>query len=77
MTVIVICSMKNGEIFQYKGERTRELMVDYAERMAQPPIQHVYDSSTLKDKMSGGNKFFLFVGDQEGSSWVKSECFLT
>lgn len=62
--------MKSGEIFQYKGERTRELMVDYAERMAQPPIQHIYDSATLKEKIVGEHKFFLYVGDQEDPTWV-------
>lgn len=45
-------------------------MVDYAERMAQPPIQHIYDSATLKEKSSSGHKFFLYVGDQEGPAWV-------
>lgn len=62
--------MKNGETFHYKGERTREILVDYAERMALPPIQVIGDSSSMKDKINSKQNFFLYVGDNEGSTWV-------
>lgn len=62
--------MKNGENFHYKGERTRETLVDYAERMALPPIQVIGDSNTMKNKIDSHQKFFLYVGDNAGSSWV-------
>jgi hypothetical protein len=63
-------SMKNGETFHYKGERTRETLVDYAERMALPPIQVIGDSNTMKEKINSQQKFFLYVGDNIGSTWV-------
>lgn len=62
--------MKNGETFHYKGERTRETLVDYAERMALPPIQVIGDSNTMKNKINFQQKFFLYVGDNGGPTWV-------
>ena len=62
--------MKNGETFHYKGERSRENLVDYAERMALPPIQAIGDSSNMKDKINSKQNFFLYVGDNVGSTWV-------
>ncbi|KAI9565415.1 hypothetical protein GHT06_009207 [Daphnia sinensis] len=61
--------MKNGETFHYKGERTRETLVDYAERMALPPIQVIGDSNTMKNKINSQQKFFLYVGDNAGPTW--------
>lgn len=62
--------MKNGETFHYKGERSRDILVDYAERMALPPIQIIGEPTTLKDKINSKQSFFLYVGDNEGSTWV-------
>lgn len=62
--------MKNGETFHYKGERSRENLVDYAERMALPPIQMIDDSTIMKDKIKSGQNFFLYVGDNTGTTWV-------
>lgn len=66
----IFCSIKNGETFHYKGERSRESMVDYAERMALPPIQVIGDPSTIKEKMKIKQSFFLYVGENEGPLWV-------
>ena len=63
--------MKNGETFHYKGERSRENLVDYAERMALPPIQMIDDSTIMKDKIKSGQNFFLYVGDNTGTTWVR------
>lgn len=68
--IFLSSSMKNGETFHYKGERSREAMVDYAERMALPPIQAIGESSTMKAKIKSKQSFFLYVGDYEGSLWV-------
>ncbi len=62
--------MKNGETFHYKGERSRENLVDYAERMALPPIQVIGDSNAMKDKINSKQNFFLYAGDNAGSTWV-------
>lgn len=67
--------MKNGETFHYKGERSREILVDYAERMALPPIQVIGDPNTLKDKINSHQRFFLYVGDNVGSTWVSFTFF--
>jgi len=60
--------LKNGEVFQYKGDRSREPLVDYAERMALPPLQQIVDTHTMKVIMRS-TKFFLFVGENRGSLW--------
>lgn len=62
--------MKNGETFHYKGERTREALVDYAERMALPPIQAIGDPTSMKAKIKSKQNFFLYVGENEGTLWV-------
>jgi len=60
--------LKNGEVFHYKGDRAREPLVDYAERMAQPPLQKIVDPHTMKAIINSAH-FFLFVGENKGSLW--------
>jgi len=62
--------LKNGEVFQYKGDRSREPLVDYAERMALPPLQQIVDTHTMKVIIQSTN-FFLYVGENKGSLWVR------
>jgi ornithine carbamoyltransferase len=38
--------------------------------MALPPIQVIGDSNTMKEKINSQQKFFLYVGDNIGSTWV-------
>jgi len=63
-----ILLLKNGEVFQYKGDRSREPLVDYAERMALPPLQQIVDTHTMKVIIQSTN-FFLYVGENKGSLW--------
>ena len=65
-------SMKNGETFHYNGERSREALVDYAERMALPPIQAIGEATILKERLDARQRFFLYVGENEGATWVSN-----
>ena len=68
---IIICSMKNGETFHYHGERSREGLVDYAERMALPPIQAIGEAAIMKERLDAKQRFFLYVGENHGETWVR------
>jgi thioredoxin domain-containing protein 10 len=62
--------MKEGQNFHYHGDRTRDHLVDYAERMSLPPINIVEDKYMMKDIMKNQDTFFLYVGTNSGPVWV-------
>jgi len=61
--------MKEGQNFHYHGDRTRDHLVDYAERMSLPPINIVEDKYMMKDIMKNQDTFFLYVGTNSGPVW--------
>lgn len=66
--------MKDGQNFHYNGDRSRDAIVDYVERMSQPPILQIEDSRQLKNIMEARETFFLYAGNPSGPLWV-SEVF--
>ena len=62
--------MKEGQNFHYHGDRTRDHLVDYAERMSLPPINIVEDKYMMKDIMKNQDTFFIYVGTNSGPVWV-------
>ncbi|XP_076041634.1 protein disulfide-isomerase TMX3-like isoform X2 [Oratosquilla oratoria] len=53
----------------YRGDRTRDDIVGYALRMANPPVQPLSTYHHLKDTINQGHLFFLYAGMKEGQLW--------
>jgi thioredoxin domain-containing protein 10 len=58
--------------FQYtfKGDRTKEEIVNFALRVSGPPVQQITRSESLENLKASNPLFFVYVGDHEGSLWV-------
>lgn len=61
--------MKDGQLFHYNGDRTKDALVDYSERIARPAIQKISDAHDMKNIIKTKN-FFLYVGQLDGAIWV-------
>ncbi|XP_050299858.1 protein disulfide-isomerase TMX3 [Anthonomus grandis grandis] len=61
--------IKSDEDHTYTGERTKEAIVDYAMRMAGPPVQEVRQPDSVNRLKSQNQLFFMFVGQREGQLW--------
>ncbi|XP_066257777.1 protein disulfide-isomerase TMX3 [Euwallacea similis] len=53
----------------YNGERTKKALVDYALRMAGPPVQEIRQMESIDKLRNQSQLFFLYVGDREGFLW--------
>ncbi|CAG9768012.1 unnamed protein product [Ceutorhynchus assimilis] len=53
----------------YTGERTKEAIVDYAFRMAGPPVQEIKELQSVKKLKNDNKVFFIYVGHQKGHLW--------
>ncbi|XP_063919866.1 protein disulfide-isomerase TMX3 [Zophobas morio] len=61
--------IKSDEDFTFHGDRTKDDIVNFAIRMAGPPVQEVTRSESLMNLKQMNQLFFMYVGDQEGSLW--------
>lgn len=53
----------------FHGDRTKEDIVNFAIRMAGPPVQEVTRSESLTNIKNMNQLFFMYVGSQEGPLW--------
>ncbi|XP_021924903.1 protein disulfide-isomerase TMX3 isoform X2 [Zootermopsis nevadensis] len=60
----------NGD-FQYtfKGDRTKEEIVNFALRVSGPPVNQITRSESLENLKASNRLFFVYVGDHEGPLW--------
>ncbi|XP_044254609.1 protein disulfide-isomerase TMX3 isoform X2 [Tribolium madens] len=61
--------IKPGEDFTFHGDRTKDDIVNFAIRMAGPPVQDVTRSESLTNLKQMNQLFFMYVGEQEGLLW--------
>lgn len=65
-------SIQGDERHAYRGDRTKDEIVGFGLRMSVPPVQHLDSRQDLRDVLSRDRLFFLYVGTQEGSLWVRT-----
>lgn len=53
----------------YHGDRSREAIVNYAMRMAGPPVQEVTRTESIVTLKNQNQLFFMYVGKREGHLW--------
>lgn len=62
--------MKGDTEFTFKGDRTKEEMVNFALRLSGPPVQKITKPDSISHLKAVKDLFFVFVGENEGSAWV-------
>jgi thioredoxin domain-containing protein 10 len=61
----------NGEIqYTFKGDRTKEEIMNFALRVSGPPVQQITRSESLENLKTSNPLFFVYVGDHAGLLWV-------
>ncbi|XP_063235483.1 LOW QUALITY PROTEIN: protein disulfide-isomerase TMX3 [Bacillus rossius redtenbacheri] len=62
--------LKGDESYVFKGDRTKEDIVDFALRLSGPPVQQLTKEESMKSIISSNPLFFVYVGEQEGPVWA-------
>lgn len=62
-------SIKSDDDHTFHGDRTKEDIVNFALRMAGPPVQQITKPETMDSLKAHNSLFFMYVGPQEGSLW--------
>jgi len=60
---------REGE-FKFNSERSTKEFVNFAKRLARPPVQEVTDSKDIEMLKQTNKKFFMFIGKSVGNTWV-------
>ena len=60
-------------MFTYEGDRTRQDIVGFAQRLLGPPVKELYSEKELRDVIAARDINFVFVGSPQGELWVRAE----
>ncbi|CAH0546273.1 unnamed protein product [Brassicogethes aeneus] len=61
--------IKPDDEVSYHGDKTKDDIINFAIRMAGPPVQEVTRTESLSGLKNMNQLFFMYVGDQEGPLW--------
>ncbi|GLV33639.1 Thioredoxin-related transmembrane protein 3 [Carabus blaptoides fortunei] len=61
--------IKSDDDHTFHGDRTKEDIVNFALRMAGPPVQQITKPETMDSLKAHNSLFFMYVGPQEGPLW--------
>ncbi|GLH03080.1 Protein disulfide-isomerase [Gryllus bimaculatus] len=64
-----IMFLKDDVHFTFRGDRTKDEIVNFALRVSGPPVQHITKLESLDNIKANNPLFFLYVGDSSGSLW--------
>ena len=65
-------------MYQFEGDRTREEIVAFAQRLMGPAVRTISSADELRKTVNKREIAFAFIGEPEGRLWVrkKTHCFL-
>jgi len=63
-------SVKDGVEYVFKGDRTKEELLDFAIRLSGPPVQQITRIESIAHVKATNLIFFLYIGDYKGKLWV-------
>lgn len=72
---MIVFSLKGSLKHEFAGEQTKEELVNYALRMAGPPVSVVAKPDTVDIIKEKNPIFFTYVGQQSGPLWVSYPLF--
>ncbi|XP_069701598.1 protein disulfide-isomerase TMX3 isoform X1 [Periplaneta americana] len=64
-----IMFLKGEFQYTFKGDRTKEEIVNFALRVSGPPVQQITRTESLDNLKASNPLFFVYVGDHIGSLW--------
>ena len=67
----LLCSLKGENVYQFEGDRTREEIVAFAQRLMGPAVRAISSADELMRTVSKREIAFAFIGEPEGRLWVR------
>lgn len=64
-----IMFLKGEFQYTFKGDRTKEEIVNFALRVSGPPVQQITRTESLDNLKASNPLFFVYVGDHSGPLW--------
>ncbi|XP_065349237.1 protein disulfide-isomerase TMX3 [Cloeon dipterum] len=64
-----IMFMKGSELFTFRGDRTKQDIVDFALRVSGPPVQRITRPESISNLRKAISLFFVYIGPYEGILW--------
>ncbi|XP_059489335.1 protein disulfide-isomerase TMX3 [Neocloeon triangulifer] len=64
-----IMFMKGEEVFTFRGDRTKQDIVDFALRVSGPPVQRITRPESIANLRKAISLFFVYIGPYEGVLW--------
>ncbi|CAG4950064.1 unnamed protein product [Colias eurytheme] len=64
-----IMFIKGSSMHTYNGERIKDDMLNYALRMAQPPVQKISYADSIGNLKDMHDIFFGYIGEHQGTLW--------
>jgi hypothetical protein len=63
-------SLKGDEVFTFRGDRTKQDIIDFALRVSGPAVQRITRTESILNLRKSISLFFVYVGPYEGILWV-------
>jgi hypothetical protein len=71
---LIYFSLKGDAEYRYEGDRTREDIVAFAQRLMGPPVRTIASVDEMKRTLQQTEIVFAFVGEMQGTLWVGDLC---
>ena len=67
----LLCSLKGENVYQFEGDRTRDEIVAFAQRLMGPAVRAISSADELIRTVNKREIAFAFIGEPEGRLWVR------
>ena len=64
-------------MYQFEGDRTREEIVAFAQRLMGPAVRTISSADELRKTVNKREIAFAFIGEPEGRLWVRKRLIVT
>ena len=65
-------SLKGDNVYQFEGDRTRDEIVAFAQRLMGPAVRAISSTDELISTVRKREIAFAFIGEPEGRLWVRT-----
>ena len=69
---LVFFSLKGDNVYQFEGDRTRDEIVAFAQRLMGPAVRTISSTDELLSTVRKREIAFAFIGEPEGRLWVRT-----
>ena len=72
----LLCSLKGENVYQFEGDRTREEIVAFTQRLMGPAVRAISSADELTRTVDKREIAFAYIGEPEGRLWVRNFTFV-